>query len=88
MQSKTFWRPVSTKAIFVAAEGRRKDFEDNVMTTFYLRNASTPNELQEVVSSTLKGNSGHQPDSGKSYAQLDHTQSTLDQIGPGAEIGL
>ncbi|PYU83746.1 MAG: type II and III secretion system protein, partial [Acidobacteria bacterium] len=54
MQSKTFWRPVSTKAIFVAAEGRRKDFEDNVMTTFYLRNASTPAELQEVVS-TLKG---------------------------------
>src|SRR3989440_6699340 len=54
MQSKTFWRPVSTKAIFVAAEGRRKDFEDNVMTTFYLRNASTPNELQEVVN-TLKG---------------------------------
>jgi len=54
MQSKTFWRPVSTKAIFVAAEGRRKDFEDNVMTTFYLRNASTPAELQEVVG-TLKG---------------------------------
>jgi len=54
MQSKTFWRPVSTKAIFVASEGRRKDFEDNVMTTFYLRNASTPAELQEVVS-TLKG---------------------------------
>jgi len=54
MQSKTFWRPVSTKAIFVASEGRRKDFEDNVMTTFYLRNASTPNELQEVVN-TLKG---------------------------------
>src|SRR2546429_2940783 len=54
MQSKTFWRPVSTKAIFVASEGRRKDFEDNVMTTFYLRNASTPSELQEVVG-TLKG---------------------------------
>src|SRR6267378_3089832 len=54
MQSKTFWRPISTKAIFVAAEGRRKDFEDNVMTTFYLRNASTPSEMQEVVG-TLKG---------------------------------
>src|SRR6266478_6699580 len=54
LQSKTFWRPISTKAIFVASEGRRKDFEDNVMTTFYLRNASTPNELQEVVN-TLKG---------------------------------
>src|SRR5260370_4304387 len=54
MQSKTFWPPISTKAIFVASEGRRKDFEDNVMTTFYLRNASTPSELQEVVG-TLKG---------------------------------
>ena len=54
MQSKTFWRPISTKAIFVASEGRRKDFEDNVMTTFYLRNASTPSEIQEVVG-TLKG---------------------------------
>jgi len=54
MQSKTFWRPISTKAIFVASEGRRKDFEDNVMTTFYLRNASTPTEIQEVVG-TLKG---------------------------------
>src|SRR6202521_6393391 len=53
MQSKTFWRPISTKAIFVASEGRRKDFEDNVMTTFYLRNASTPKKLQEVVG-TLK----------------------------------
>jgi general secretion pathway protein D len=54
MQSKTFWRPVSTKAIFVAAESKRKEFEDNVMKTFYLRNVSTPSDLQEVVS-TLKG---------------------------------
>lgn len=54
MESKTFWRPISTSAIFVASESKRKEFEDNVMKTFYLRNASTPNELQEVVS-TLKG---------------------------------
>jgi general secretion pathway protein D len=54
MQSKTFWRPISTKAIFVAAESKRKEYEDNVMTTFYIRNASTPAELQEVVG-TLKG---------------------------------
>jgi general secretion pathway protein D len=46
MQSKTFWRPVSTKAIFVAAESKRKEFEDNVMKTFYLRNVSTPSDLQ------------------------------------------
>ena len=54
MESKTFWRPISTNVIFVSAESKRKEFEDNVMKTFYLRNASTPNELQEVVS-TLKG---------------------------------
>ncbi len=54
LESKTFWRPISTKAIFVASETRRKEFEDNVMTTFYVRNASTPAELNEVVG-TLKG---------------------------------
>lgn len=54
MESKTFWRPVSTNAIFVAAEGKRKEFETNVMKTFYLRNTSTPAEIQEVVG-TLKG---------------------------------
>lgn len=54
LQSKTFWRPISTNAIFVAAESKRKEFEGNVMKTFYLRNASSSNELQEVVS-TLKG---------------------------------
>ena len=54
LQSKTFWRPISTKAIFVAAESKRKEYEDNVMTTFYIRNASTPAEIQELVG-TLKG---------------------------------
>src|SRR6202140_4519624 len=54
LESKTFWRPISATAILVASEGKRKEFEENVMTTFYIRNASTPGELQEVVS-TLKG---------------------------------
>lgn len=54
MESKTFWRPISSNAIFVAAEGKRKEFETNVMKTFYLRNTSNAAELQEVVG-TLKG---------------------------------
>jgi general secretion pathway protein D len=54
LESKTFWRPISPTAIFVASEGKRKEFESNVMKTFYLRNASTPAELQDVVG-TLKG---------------------------------
>jgi len=54
LESKTFFRPISPTAIFVAAEGKRKEYESNVMKTFFLRNASTPAELQEVVG-TLKG---------------------------------
>jgi general secretion pathway protein D len=53
LESKTFWRPISTTAIFVAAEGKRKEFESSVLKTFYLRNASAPTELQDVAG-TLK----------------------------------
>jgi len=54
MESKTFWRPISSTAIFVASDGKRKDMETNLMKTFYLQNSSSPAELQEVVG-TLKG---------------------------------
>jgi len=54
LESKTFWRPISTGAIFVAQESKRKEYETNVMRTFYLRNVSNAAELQEVVG-TLKG---------------------------------
>ena len=53
LESKTFWRPISTTAIFVAAEAKRKEFESSVLKTFYLRNASAPTELQDVAG-TLK----------------------------------
>ena len=51
LQSKTFWRPVSSNTIFVAADspGKRKELEQNVMRTFYLRNISTPAELTEAA---------------------------------------
>ncbi|MDP9146806.1 MAG: hypothetical protein M3N22_04050 [Acidobacteriota bacterium] len=54
LESKTFWRAISPTTIFVSSESKRKEFETNVMRTFYLRNASNPAELQEVVG-TLKG---------------------------------
>jgi general secretion pathway protein D len=53
LESKTFWRPISSTAIFVAAETKRKELETNVMKTFYLENASNPADIQEVVG-TLK----------------------------------
>src|SRR5215469_2834900 len=54
LESKTFWRPISANAIFVAAETKRKETESSVLKTFYFRNASTPTELQDVAG-TLKG---------------------------------
>ena len=56
VQSKTFWRPLSSNTIMVAADnsGKRKELEQNVMKTFYLRNAATAADLQEAAG-TLKG---------------------------------
>src|SRR5437870_3713812 len=51
LQSKSFWRPVSPNTIFVATDspGKRKELEQNVMKTFYLKNITSPNELQEAA---------------------------------------
>ena len=55
MQSKTFWRPVSSNTIMVAADtgSKRKELEQNVMKTFYLINAASPADLQQAAG-TLK----------------------------------
>ena len=51
LQSKTFWTPVSGNTIMVAADtpGKRKDRQDNIMTTFYLKNVSTSSDLQDAA---------------------------------------
>ncbi len=56
LQSKTFWRPISANSILVTSDGggRKKEIEQVVMRTFYLRNASTPADLQQAAA-TLKG---------------------------------
>jgi general secretion pathway protein D len=56
MQSKTFWRPLSSNTIMVSSDSgaRRKDLEQSVMKTFYLKNAATPADLQQAAG-TLKG---------------------------------
>jgi general secretion pathway protein D len=55
MQSRTFWRPLSSNTIMVSSDNgsKRKEYEQNVMKTFYLRNASTPSDLQQAAG-TLK----------------------------------
>ena len=66
IQSKTFFRPLSSNTIMVSADtsSKRKELDQNVMKTFYLRNASTPAELQEAAS-TLK-----------SVLDISHIQAT------------
>lgn len=56
IQSRTFWRPLSPNTIIVSADNttKRKELQQSVMKTFYLRNASTPSDLQEAAG-TLKG---------------------------------
>ena len=51
LESKTFWRPVTTNTIFVATDNpaKRKELEQSVLKTFYLTNLSQPTELQDVV---------------------------------------
>src|SRR5271163_2165661 len=51
LESKAFWKPVTSNIIFVAQDQpqKRKDLEDEVVQTFYLSNTLTPQDLTEVV---------------------------------------
>jgi general secretion pathway protein D len=51
LESKAFWKPVTSSIIFVAQDQpqKRKDLEDEVVQTFYLSNTMTPQDLTEVV---------------------------------------
>ena len=55
LQTKTFWQPTSSNTILVAADtaSKRKEMQDTVMKTFYLKNVSTSSDLQEAAT-TLK----------------------------------
>ena len=53
LQSKAFWRPVTSNIIFVVPDQpqKRKDYEEEVVKTFYLKNTVLPQELTEIVTS-------------------------------------
>ena len=46
----TYWKPISATTIFVAQDtaNKRRDYEDFVVKTFYITNASTVQEFQEI----------------------------------------
>ena len=46
----TYWKPISSTTVFVAQDtaNKRRDYEDFVVKTFYITNASTVQEFQEI----------------------------------------
>lgn len=50
-ESRTFWRPLTSDAIFVAADnsGKRRELEQQIVKTFYFPNVYTPTDLQDLV---------------------------------------
>src|SRR5947208_4402594 len=50
VQTKSFWKPLSANTIFVTQDNvqKRRDFEDYVVKVFYIKNATTVQELQEI----------------------------------------
>ena len=53
LQSKAFWRPVTSNIIFVIPDQpqKRKDYEEEIVKTFYLKNTVLPQEITEIITS-------------------------------------
>jgi general secretion pathway protein D len=51
LMTKTFWKPVSGNAIFVTEDNvtKRRDYEDEVVKVFYLKNPTSTQEFSEIV---------------------------------------
>ncbi len=49
--ARAYWKPLSANAIFVTNDNttKRRDFEEFIVKTFYLTNAYTAQELQEIA---------------------------------------
>ncbi len=49
--TKTFWKPISGNAIFVTEDNvtKRRDYADEVVKVFYLKNPTSIQEFQEIV---------------------------------------
>ena len=49
--AKAYWKPLTENAIFITNDNanKRRDYQEEVVQTFYLTNITTPQELQEVA---------------------------------------
>src|SRR3982750_2455526 len=57
LQTHSFWKPISQNAIFVTQESdpKRQEYQDEVVRVFYIQNASTVNEFQEIFNAVRTG---------------------------------
>lgn len=51
LQSKAFWKPITENIIIIVPDQatKRRDYEEEVLKTFYLSNTVTPQDLTEIV---------------------------------------
>lgn len=51
VMTKAYWKPLTGTSIFVTQDNvtKRRDYEEQVVKTFYLQNVTTPQELQEIA---------------------------------------
>jgi general secretion pathway protein D len=49
--TKSFWKPLSSNAIFVTVDNptKRREYAEQVVRVFYLSNITTPQEMQEML---------------------------------------
>jgi general secretion pathway protein D len=49
--TKSYWKPLSSNAIFVTndSQAKRRDYEEQVTKVFYLQNTNTVQEVQEIL---------------------------------------
>src|SRR5579872_1872704 len=49
--TKTYWKPVTPNTIFVTDDNvtKKRDYQDQVVKTFYLKNVTSTQEFQEIV---------------------------------------
>ena len=86
LESKAFWKPVTSNIIFVAQDQpqKRKDLEDEVVQTFYLSNTLTPQDLTEVVNG-LRVVAGPAPPAAGERAECDRDPRYAGQTAAGCE---
>ncbi len=51
LEGKAFWKPVTSNVIFVAPDQaqKRRDYEEEIIRTIYLKNTILPQDLTEIV---------------------------------------